>query len=97
MDEIQCCDHSNQISLTGLLHGTIYFSLVYKMKFEIFPERDNKTAVNRWVSVFLCLPYDPTPSLYINAFITPRDNADLGSANSQSLFLQKCCLCLFTW
>ena len=29
VDEILCCDHSNETSLAGLLHGSICFSLFY--------------------------------------------------------------------
>ena len=36
VDKILWCDHSNETSLAVLLHGTICFSVVYKMKFEIF-------------------------------------------------------------
>ena len=34
VDEILWCDHSNETSSAGLLHGTICFSIFYKMKFE---------------------------------------------------------------
>ena len=34
VDEI-LCDHSNETSSAVLLHGTICFSIFYKMKFEI--------------------------------------------------------------
>ena len=33
VDEILWCDHSNETSSAVLLHGTICFSLFYKMKF----------------------------------------------------------------
>ena len=36
VDEILWCDHSNETSSAVLLHGTICFSIVYKMKFVIF-------------------------------------------------------------
>ena len=36
VDEILWCNHSNEISLAVLLHGTICFSIFYKMKFRIF-------------------------------------------------------------
>ena len=36
VDEILWCDHSNETSSAVLLHGTIRFSLFYKMKFRIF-------------------------------------------------------------
>ena len=35
-DEILWCDHSNGTSLVALSHGTISFSIFYKMKFENF-------------------------------------------------------------
>ena len=35
-DEILWCDHSNETSSAVLLHGTIYFTIFYKMKFGIF-------------------------------------------------------------
>ena len=38
VDEILWCDHSNETSSAVLLHGTIYFSIFYKMKFENFLE-----------------------------------------------------------
>ena len=38
VDEILWCDHLNETSLAVLLHGTICFSLSYKMKFGIFLE-----------------------------------------------------------
>ena len=38
VDEILCCDHSNKTSSTILLHGTICFSIFYKMKFGDFLE-----------------------------------------------------------
>ena len=38
VDEILWCDHSNETSLAVLLHGTICFSIFYKMKFGIFLE-----------------------------------------------------------
>ena len=38
VDEIPWCDHSNETSLTVLLHGTIYFSIFYKIKFGILYE-----------------------------------------------------------
>ena len=38
VDEILWCDHSNETSSAVLLHGTICFSIFYKMKFEIFLE-----------------------------------------------------------
>ena len=36
VDEILWCDHSNETSSAVLLHGTICFSIFYKMKFGIF-------------------------------------------------------------
>ena len=36
VDEILWCDHSNETSLAVLLHGSICFSIFYKMKFVIF-------------------------------------------------------------
>ena len=33
VDEILWCDHSNKTSLAILLHGTICFSIFYKIKF----------------------------------------------------------------
>ena len=36
VDEIPWCDHSNETSSAVLLHGTICFSIFYKMKFGIF-------------------------------------------------------------
>ena len=33
--KILWCDHSNEISSAVLLHGTISFSIFYKMKFRI--------------------------------------------------------------
>ena len=36
--EILWFDHSNETSSAVLLHGTIYFSIFYKMKFGIFLE-----------------------------------------------------------
>ena len=36
VDEILWCDHSNETSSGVLLHGTICFSIVYRMEFEIF-------------------------------------------------------------
>ena len=36
VDEILWCDHSNKISLAVLLHGTIIFSIFYKLKFGIY-------------------------------------------------------------
>ena len=38
MDEILWCHHSNETSSAVLLHGTICFSIFYKMKFGIFLE-----------------------------------------------------------
>ena len=38
VDEILWCDHSNETSLAVLLHGTICFSIFYKIKFEIYLE-----------------------------------------------------------
>ena len=38
VDEILSCDHSNETSSAVLLHGTICFSIFYKMKFGIFLE-----------------------------------------------------------
>ena len=38
VDEILWCDHSDEISSAALLHGTIYFSIFYKIKFGIFLE-----------------------------------------------------------
>ena len=38
VDEILWCDHSNETSSAVLLHGTICFSIFYKMKFGIFLE-----------------------------------------------------------
>ena len=37
-DKILRCDHSNETSLAVLLHGTICFSMFYKIKFEFFLE-----------------------------------------------------------
>ena len=36
VDEILWCDHSNETSSAVLLHGTICFSLFFKMKFVLF-------------------------------------------------------------
>ena len=33
VDEILWCDHSNETFLAALLHGTIWFSILYKIKF----------------------------------------------------------------
>ena len=38
VDEFLWYDHSNETSLAVLLHGTICFSIFYKMKFGIFLE-----------------------------------------------------------
>ena len=38
VDKILWCDHSNETSSAVLLHGTICFSIFYKMKLEIFLE-----------------------------------------------------------
>ena len=38
VDEILQCDHSNETSLAVLLHGTVCFTIFYKMKFGIFLE-----------------------------------------------------------
>ena len=38
VDEILWCDHLNETSSAVLLHGTICFSVFYKMKFGIFLE-----------------------------------------------------------
>ena len=38
VDKILWCDHSNETSSAVLLHGTICFSIFYKMKFRIFLE-----------------------------------------------------------
>ena len=38
VDEILWCDHSNETFLAVRLHGTIGFSIFYKMKFGIFLE-----------------------------------------------------------
>ena len=38
MEEILWCDHSNEISLAVLLHGTTCFSIFYKMEFGNFLE-----------------------------------------------------------
>ena len=38
VDEILRCDHSNETSSAVLLHGTVCFSIFYKMKFGIFLE-----------------------------------------------------------
>ena len=35
-DEILWCDHSNETSLEVFLHGTICFSIFYKMTFIFF-------------------------------------------------------------
>ena len=35
-DEILWCDHLNETSSAVLLHGTIWFSIFYKMKFRSF-------------------------------------------------------------
>ena len=32
------CDNSNETSSAGLLHGSIYIDVFYKMKFEICPK-----------------------------------------------------------
>ena len=37
-DQILWCDHSNKTSPSVFLHGTICFSIFYKMKFGIFLE-----------------------------------------------------------
>ena len=36
VDEILWCDHSNETSSAVLLHGTICFSIFYKIEFGIF-------------------------------------------------------------
>ena len=36
VDEILWCDHSNETSSAVLLHGTICFSIFYKLKLGIF-------------------------------------------------------------
>ena len=36
VDEILWCDHSNETSSAVLLHGTICFSIFYKLKFGVF-------------------------------------------------------------
>ena len=36
VDEILWCDHSNETSSAVLLHGTICFSILYKLKYRIF-------------------------------------------------------------
>ena len=36
VDEILKCDYSNETSSAVLLHGTVCFSIIYKMKFGIF-------------------------------------------------------------
>ena len=38
VDEILWCDHSNKTSLTVLLHGNIFFSILYEINFGIFLE-----------------------------------------------------------
>ena len=38
VDEILWCDHLNETSSAVLLHGTICFSIFYKIKFGIFLE-----------------------------------------------------------
>ena len=38
VDEILWCDHSNKTSSAVFLHGTICFSIIYKIKFGIFLE-----------------------------------------------------------
>ena len=38
VDEMLWCDHSNETSSAVLLHGAICFSVLYKMKFDIFLE-----------------------------------------------------------
>ena len=38
VDEILWCDHSNKTSTAVLLHGTICFSVFYKIKFGNFLE-----------------------------------------------------------
>ena len=38
VDEILWCNHSNETSSAVLLHGTICFSIFYKMKIGIFLE-----------------------------------------------------------
>ena len=38
VDKTLWCDHSNETSSAVLLHGTICFSIFYKMKFGIFLE-----------------------------------------------------------
>ena len=36
VDEILWCEHSNKSTSTVLLHGTIYFSIFYEIKFGIY-------------------------------------------------------------
>ena len=36
VDKILWCDHLNETSSAVLLHGTICFSVLYNMKFDIF-------------------------------------------------------------
>ena len=38
VDEIIWCNHSNETSSAVLLHGTVCFSIFYKMKLRIFLE-----------------------------------------------------------
>ena len=38
VDKILSCDQLNETSLTDLLHGTICFSVFYKVKFRSFVE-----------------------------------------------------------
>ena len=52
MDEILWCDHSNETSSTELLHGTICFSIFYKMKFWIFFKFDVWRSGELGVGVF---------------------------------------------
>ena len=38
VDEILWCDHLNETFLSVVLHGTVWFSIFYKIKFRIFLE-----------------------------------------------------------
>ena len=55
MDEILWCDHPNENSLAVLLHGTIGFSIFFKMKFGIFLEFFYLTIlVVKWLTDIFC-------------------------------------------
>ena len=58
VDEILWCDHSNETSSAVLLHGTICFSIFYKMNLGFFLSFDfwhSWESKGRYVCVCVCV------------------------------------------